>query len=422
MALYAVGLNHTTAPIKVRERVAFPSARLEPALQELIHVAGVDEAAILSTCNRTELYCKLHEQGYDTQVVRWLEDFHQLSRREMEPYLYRHRDRSAVRHALRVASGLDSMVLGEPQILGQLKEAYRNASRAGTLGRNLNRLFQHAFAVAKQIRTDTAIGSSPVSIAFAAVSLAKQIFGDLRHQSALLIGAGETIELVARHLAGSGLKHLTVANRRVDRAQTLASQFGGKGISLPQIPQALPQADIVITSTASPLPILGKGLVERVLKQRKHCPIFMVDVAVPRDVEPEVGELADVYLYTVDDLDEVIQENLQSRHEAADQADEIIQVQVESFMAWLRSQDAVGTIRAYRERAESHQQEVLAKAESMLRCGKPVDEVLVFLAYTLTNKLTHDATSGLNRASREGRRDLLHAARVLLNLPERRSN
>ncbi len=419
MTLLALGLNHTTAPVKVRERVVFSADQVEPALQELIEVSGVNEAAILSTCNRTELYCNLLDHREDERVLHWLGHYHRFSRQDIEPFLYRYHDRLAVRHTLRVACGLDSMVLGEPQILGQLKSAYRNADHAGTLGRHLSRLFQHAFSVAKQIRTDTAISSSPVSVAFAAVSLAKQIFGDLNEQSALLIGAGETIELAARHLFGSGIGRLVVANRSIERAQSLAGQFRGKGIGLPQISQALPEADIVISSTASPLPILGKGLVERALRQRRHRPIFMVDIAVPRDVEPEVGDLDDVYLYTVDNLKEVIQDSLKSRREAADQADEMIQSQVENFMAWMRSLDAVDVICAYRDRADLQRQAALTKACTMLNQGKPAEEVLHYLAYTLTNKLTHDATHSLNQAGRDGRRDLLAAARFLLNLPSK---
>lgn len=418
MTLYTLGINHTTAPVTVRERMVFAPEQVARALRELIRVSGVAEAAILSTCNRTELYCDLEDPSQDRQVLAWLSDFHRFSHHEIEPYLYHHLHRNAVRHALRVACGLDSMVLGEPQILGQFKHAYQDASAAGTLGRHLNRLFQHAFAVAKRVRTDTAIGSSPVSVAFAAVNLAKQIFGELNEQSALLIGAGETIELAARHLKGSSIGHVVVANRSVERARRLAEQFAGEAIGLPDIVQALPRADIVITSTASPLPILGKGLVERALRRRRHRPIFMVDIAVPRDVEPEVGELDDVYLYTIDDLEEVIQEGLQSRREAAHQADEIIHAQVENFMAWLRSQDAVSTICAYRARANEERQAALAKATSMLRQGKSAEEVLQYLAHRLTNKLTHAPTHALHQAGREGDQALLEAARLLLNLPD----
>jgi glutamyl-tRNA reductase len=418
MSLYTLGINHSSAPIGIREQVAFTPERLSSALLELKSVAGVDEAAILSTCNRTELYCHLHGAGLNEDIVRWLGSYHHFDQNVIRPFLYHHMDRSAVRHALRVACGLDSMVLGEPQILGQLKSAYQIASQAGTLGRLLNRLFQHAFAVAKQVRTDTTIGASPVSLAFASVSLARQIFGDLKTKTALLIGAGETIELVARHLAGSGIGRIIVANRDVGRARILAAQFKGSGIELPEIADALPESDIVVSSTASPLPILGKGVVERALKQRKHRPIFMVDIAVPRDIEPEVGSLSDVYLYTVDDLDQVIRENAYSRREAAAQADRIIDVQVERFMSWLRAQNAVGTIRAYRDRAERRRTTALLRAQRMLAQGKSPEEALQYLAHTLTNQLTHDTTIALNKAGREGREDLLEAARILLQLPD----
>ncbi len=416
--LYTLGLNHTTAPVNIRERIVFSAGQLKNALKELSCIGGVEEAAILSTCNRTELYCNLQHVNCDAQIIEWLGHYHRFDQREIKPFLYHYHDRSAVRHALRVACGLDSMILGEPQILGQLKSAFQDANQAGTLGRQLSRLFQYAFATAKQVRTDTAIGASPVSVAFAAVSLAKQIFEDLKGETALLLGAGETIELVARHLAGNGIGHLIVANRSVTRALALANQFNGQAVSLPEINNTLPSSDIIVSSTASPLPILGKGLVERALKIRKHRPMFMVDIAVPRDIEPEVGDLDDVYLYTVDDLDEVIQDGLESRREAAAQADEMIQVKVEDFMAWLRSQDAVGTIRHYRELAEQQSNHTLAKAKHMLKQGKNAEEVLDYLAYTLTKKLTHAPTAALNQAGRDGRHDLLEAARIILNIQE----
>lgn len=417
MSLIALGINHRTAPVELREQVAITGERITTALHDLAALPSVSEAAILSTCNRTELYCELHDDQVEA-LCEWLARFHALEPAEIRPHLYSFPDADAVRHLLRVAGGLDSMILGEPQILGQMKDAYQSASHAGTLDAALERLFQHTFAVAKQIRTDTAIGESPVSVAFAAVSLAKQIFSDFEQHTALLIGAGETIELCARHLAGSGLTDLVIANRSVERARILADRFGGGGIGLPEIPEVLPTADIVISSTASPLPLLGKGLVERALKQRRHRPIFMVDIAVPRDIEPEVSALEDIYLYTVDDLQEVIEEGMHSRREAAEQADEIIETQVDSYMAWLRSQDAIGTICAYRSRAEQIRREALKRARNLIRQGTPVEEALQFLAHRLTNKLTHDATHAMHHAGREGRSDTLEVARHLLNLPE----
>ncbi|MEJ2059298.1 MAG: glutamyl-tRNA reductase [Gammaproteobacteria bacterium] len=418
MSLFTLGINHRSAPVAVRERMVFSGETLEQALRDMLIATGVEEAAILSTCNRTEIYTLLHTAEQEEEILEWLGRVHQFPMADFLPYMYRHLDQEAVRHTLRVASGLDSMVLGEPQILGQLKDAYRSAHHAGTLGRQLGRLFQHAFAAAKQVRTETAIGASPVSVAFAAVNLAKQIFADLREQTALMIGAGETIELAARHLHGQGIGRLIIANRSIERAQVLAEGLEGEGIALTDIAERLPEADIVISSTASPLPVLGKGAVERALKIRKHRPMLMVDIAVPRDIEPEVNELQDVYLYSVDDLESVIESNQRSRQEAAHQAEEIIDIQVEEFMGWLRVQDAVHTIRDYREHAHAVQNEVLEKAQRMLAQHKDPQAALEYLAHTLTNKLLHNPTQALNMAAREGRDELLDAAQVLLGISD----
>ena len=418
MTLLAFGINHKTAPVDIREKVAFAPDKLETALQELLTLTAVNEAAIVSTCNRTELYCDLSEAD-SAEVVAWFRTYHSLSAEELEPYIYTHLDNQAVQHILRVASGLDSLVLGEPQILGQIKDAYHTASQAGAIGHLLNRLFQHTFSVAKEVRTDTAIGSSPVSVAFAAVSLAKQIFSDLSEHTALLIGAGDTIELVARHLNEQGIKHLIVANRTVERAMTLANQFmHSEAIALADIPERLAEADIIISSTASQLPILGKGAVESALKSRKHRPMFMVDIAVPRDIEPEVGTLSDVYLYTVDDLHEVIEEGRQTREEAAEQAQEIIENQVEHYMGWLRSLEAVDTIRGYREQAERLRDEAMQHARRQLAAGRDPETVMSELARVLTQKLLHQPTVQMNRAAFEGREDLLEAVRELFNLKD----
>ena len=415
MPLLALGINHTTAPVEIRERVAFPPERLGEALHKLATLPGVVEAAILSTCNRTELYCYLDNTDSGA-ISDWLRSYHALTQSDFESYLYQHPDQAAVRHMLRVASGLDSMILGEPQILGQIKAAYQEALAAGTLGLLLGRLFQHTFAVAKQVRTDTAIGASPVSVAFAAVSLARQIFGDLTQQTALLIGAGETIELAARHLHQHGIGRLIIANRTAERAHTLAAQFNGYAIALAELPAHLTEADIVISSTASQLPILGKGSVESALKARKHRPMFMVDIAVPRDIEAEVATLPDVYLYTVDDLREVIQEGMKSRQEAAKQAEEIIDVQVAAFMDWVQSLDAVATIRAFRGQAEQLREQAYEQARAQLAAGKNPEEVLKLLAHTLTNKFLHTPSAQLRQAGAEGRADLLEAARRLFDL------
>ncbi len=417
MSLFAFGINHNTAPVDIRERVAFGPEAIGGALRELVSTRSVREAAILSTCNRTELYCSL--EGEDgTPAVEWFRGYHRLRDQDIAPYLYSHSARSAVSHIIRVAAGLDSMVLGEPQILGQVKDAYRKAQAAGTMGKFLGRLFQHTFTVAKQVRTDTAIGSSPVSVAFAAVRLAQQIFDDLSRQTVLLIGAGETIELAARHLQQQGIGRMVVANRTVERALQVAEEFQAYGISLAEIPAHLAEADIVITSTASPLPILGKGSVEKALRSRRHKPVLMVDIAVPRDIEPEVGDLDDVYLYTVDDLQEVIDANRRFREEAAAQAEEIIDNQVAHFMGWIRAQDAVESILRYRGGAEATRDEVLARARRHLARGDDPEAVLQYLAHTLTRKLIHTPTVNLRRAGYEGQQDVVDAAMDLLGIRE----
>lgn len=420
MTLIAFGINHKTAPVDIREKVAFAPEKMESALHECVKNGEVNEAAIVSTCNRTELYFSLHEneaKEYDfKKQLEWFCQYHNLKVEDVEPYIYLHSNNNAVQHILRVASGLDSLVLGEPQILGQIKDAYSTANNAGTIGRQLNRLFQHTFSVAKQVRTDTAIGASPVSVAFAAVTLSKRIFANLSEHTALLIGAGETTELVARHLADQGVNKMIVANRTVERAQSLANNFNAEAIALSDMPERLVEADIIISSTASQLPILGKGAVERALKLRKHRPMFMVDIAVPRDIEPEVGSLDDVYLYTVDDLHEVIEEGRHSREEAAKQAEEIIENQVDHFMGWLRSLKGVDTIRALREQAEQKRDEQLSLAQKQLAAGKDPEQVMNDLARTLTNKLIHEPSAQLNQAAYSGRKELLDHARELFNL------
>ncbi len=415
MVLLAIGVNHKTAPVEIREKVSFALDRVPDALTELTQQQGVSEAVILSTCNRTEIYCGLADQD-GQRVIEWFIHYHDLESSQIVPYLYTYPDQRAVEHVLQVASGLDSMILGEPQILGQLKSAYQTAAQTGTIGKLLGRLFQHTFAVAKQIRTDTAIGASPVSIAFATVRLAKQIFGDLSEKTALLIGAGKTIELTSRHLHENGLGRMIIANRNLERAQGIAAEFSGYAITLGNMPKHVAEADIIISSTASQLPILGKGMAESAVKLRKHRPIFMVDIAVPRDIEPEVGELEDVYLYTVDDLKGVIEQNLQTRQQAALQAEEIIATEVLRFMTWLQSLDAVSTIRALRENAETLRQEALAKAQRKLAQGVAPDKVIQELAHTLTNKLIHTPSIQLRSAATEKRHDLLEAAQELFDL------
>jgi glutamyl-tRNA reductase len=418
MHLLAVGLNHQTAPVAIRERAAFAPDRLTEALHDLRHQGAADEAAILSTCNRTELYCGL-DPANDQRLVDWFCDYHRIARGEIEPHLYRHPDQEAVKHAFRVAAGLDSMMLGETQILGQMKDAFGAAHKAGATGKLLNRLFQQTFAVAKQVRTDTPIGASAVSVASAAVTLAKQIFSRLDEQTVLLIGAGDMIELCARHLREHRVRHMIVANRTVERAQVIGREFNAEAISLEELPARLAEADIVISSTASPLPILGKGAVERALKARRHRVLFMVDIAVPRDIEPEVGDLNDVYLYTIDDLKGVVEENRQSRLEAATEAERIIDTRVTDFMRWLKSLDAVPTIRHLRDSAEAMSELELERARARLKRGEDPQEVLEYLAHALTNKFTHAPSEALLKADHDADRALLEAARRLFNLNDR---
>lgn len=415
MTLLALGINHTTAPVCIREKLAFSGAVLRPALRELGNLAQVREAAILSTCNRTELYCGIQSPEING-IVDWIAQSRNVRLDELKPYLYTHLEGHFIRHMFRVACGLDSLILGEPQILGQMKSAYQAAHDAGTLGRQLGQLFRSSFSTAKKVRTDTAIGWSPVSVAFAAVRLAQQIFDKLSEQTALLIGAGETIELTARHLHQQKISRLIIANRTLNKAHDLAARFNGFAIVLSDIPDHLAEADIVVSSTASPLPILGKGRVESAIKQRKHKPMLMIDLAVPRDIEPEVEQLRDVYLYTVDDLKNTIEQNLKSRLDAAQKAEEIIASQVEQFLAWMRSEDAVATIQILRAQAEMTRDDSLTKALLALKSGKNPEQVLKTLAHRLTNQLMHGPTIRLRQAGRDERRDILDAARELFNL------
>lgn len=417
MTLLAFGLNHTTAPLEIREKVTFNGEILPDALTQLHHQPGVDEAAIISTCNRTEIYCSLSSQLHQNPV-NWFSSYHGFKPMELEPFLYTHPDAGAVKHLLRVASGLDSMILGEPQVLGQLKTAYHTALNAGSAGQLLTRLFQHSFSVAKQIRSNTSIGNHPVSVAFAAVRLARQIFGNLSDKTVMLIGAGETIELAAKHLRESGLKRMIIANRNLERSQHLASEFSGYAITQQDISQHLEEADIIISSTASQSWILDTDTIRNAVIKRKHRPIFIVDIAVPRDIDPAAGELDDVYLYTVDDLKDVIDENMRSRKEAAKQAEEIIDTQVTHFMDWLNSLDSVKTIRAIREQASDIQQKALIIALKKLQRGADPEQVMQELAHSLTNKLIHNPSSNLRHADPEQRDSLLQAAQQLFGLLE----
>jgi glutamyl-tRNA reductase len=417
MRLTALGINHNTAAVDVRERVAFAPEQLVEALQDACNRGIADELVILSTCNRTELYlCGKGDAADGKNALGWLASWHHLGAEEIDGNCYHYQDETALQHMIQVASGLDSMVLGEPQILGQMKSAFAVAEEAGTTGMELSRIFPQVFAVAKKVRTDTAIGENPVSVAYAAVDLAGHIFSDLRETTALLIGAGETIDLVARHLVESGVTGIVVANRTLSRARELADRFGAEAVLLAEVPEQLQRADIVITSTASQLPILGKGAVEAALRTRKHRPILMVDLAVPRDIESQVGDLKDIYLYSIDDLREIVDENLRNRRDEARKADEIIAAGVLEFRRALRARGAVDTVRAYRGRAEQMRDAEVERALRQLAGGADPEEVVTALARGLTNKLIHNPSIELRRASAEGRDEVLGVARALLGL------
>ena len=400
MQLFAFGVNHQTAPLSVRERVVFHAENLAQALRELVDRRTAREAAIISTCNRTEVYCATAEPG---AAVDWLAGYHHLKQQQIEPYLYKLPQEKAVKHAFRVASGLDSMVLGEPQILGQFKDAVRAAQAAGTLGWLLNKLFQRTFSVAKTVRSETDIGASTVSMASAAVRLAEHIYPSIAEQSVLFVGAGEMIELTAAHFAAHHPRRMTFANRSLDRAEQLAARFLGRTITLNDLPAQLAVHDIVVACTASPLPLVGKGLVESALRARKHRPMLMFDLAVPRDIEGEVGMLDDVFLYTVDDLGKIAREGLDSRKNAVTQAEVIIENQVIDFMHWLDNRELVPTIRALRDAAERSRRHELERALRRLAKGDDPQLVVEQLSRGLTNKLLHAPTHALSHAGAEER-------------------
>ena len=412
MALFTLGINHRTAPLAVREQLAFHAEELRRALADLASGARVQEAAILSTCNRTELYL---EAQSPQAAIAWLGDYRRLSETQMAPYLYTHPEREAVRHAFRVASGLDSMVLGEPQILGQMKEAVRIAKEVGTLGTTLNKLFQNSFAVAKDVRSSTAIGSNIVSMAAAAVRLAERIFERIADQRVLFIGAGEMIELCATHFVAQKPREIVVANRTVDRGREIAERFGATAIRLEEVGESLAQFDIVVSCTASQLPIIGLGLVERAIRARRHRPIFMVDLAVPRDVEVEVGELDDVFLYTVDDLAQVVESGLESRQSAVVDAETIIAARVDAFQSWLQTRENVPVIRSLRDAAERSRRHEMEHALKALAKGEDPASVLEQLSLRLTNKFLHAPTQALNQAESD-RNELQALATRLFNL------
>lgn len=433
MALVLVGINHNTANIEMREKVAFPPEIVESALADIRALPSVEEVVIVSTCNRTEIYLDFLEDEEHTkatselsnnrelldrqaQIITWLSSFHDLQKAELEQCSYSYAGEDVVRHLMKVSCGLDSMVLGEPQILGQIKSAYAVSKDQDVVGQSLGRAFEEAFSIAKQVRTDTAIGENPVSVAYAAVTLAERIFSDLSSLGVLLIGAGRTIELVVKHLVDKGVSKIVVANRTLDNALEIANRFGAHGVLLSEIPEQLVNADIVVSSTNSQLPLLGKGAVERALKARKHKPMLLVDLAVPRDIEPEVGEIADAYLYSIDDISEVIEDGVKSRAQAAEQAESIIERGVEEYLKALRSLNAVSTLRAFRQKADAIREAELERALKALEKGESADAVLNSLARSLTQKLVHSPSVQMKKASAEGRDELLALTAELYEL------
>jgi len=405
MQLLTLGLNHTTAPLSLREKVAFPGDALRDALSDLRrHLRElVPETAILSTCNRTEIYCATPAPlDARAAVTQWMADRNGVGAPAgLDEHLYALPNTQAVRHAFRVASGLDSMVLGEPQILGQMKDAARAAQEADALGTHLHQLFQRTFAVAKEVRSSTEIGAHSVSMSAAAVRLAQRIFEDLRDTSILFVGAGEMIELAATHFAAQQPKRISVANRTADRALKLAERFGGEALRLADLPERLAEHDIIVSCTASSLPIIGLGMVERALRQRRRRPLFMIDLAVPRDIEQEVARLDDVFLYTVDDLGKLVQTGMENRQMAVAQAESIIDTRVSAFMTWLSARQAVPAIRALHARGEALKSVELERARRMLARGDDPQAVLEALANGLTGKFLHGPTALLQRGGPE---------------------
>jgi glutamyl-tRNA reductase len=418
MALHILGLNHNTAPVEIREQVVFAGDGIDRALAALRQVNGVSEAVILSTCNRTEFYVDADGTG---ALAHWLIRDQSLNG-DAEKALFTLHGDGAIRHLFRVACGLDSMVLGEPQILGQLKDAFRRAEQQGCVGSHLSRLFQHTFSVAKKVRTDTEIGASPVSVAYAAVSLANQFFAGFSSHTAMLVGAGTTIELVARHLVAKGIGRLFIANRDIERARKLAGRFNGFALPLSEIEGTLPDADILISSTASPDIVVSKGQMQKAIRARKRRPIFAVDLAVPRDIDPAIRELDDVFLYSIDDLDKVIVEGQSSREAAAIDANRILDEETQRYLSIERSKEVAPIITALRDHGDALRADVLEQARRRLAKGADSDEVLEFVTASLLKKLLHQPSVRLREAGETSDRDFIEVARELFGLDKPPSN
>jgi glutamyl-tRNA reductase len=416
MPLKILGLNHNTAPVEIREQVVFAGDEIAHALQHVRELDGVDEAVLLSTCNRTEFYVMADDAGRK-RLQAWLHDAHNLDP-SFADTLFELDDDEALRHIFRVACGLDSMVLGEPQILGQLKDAYREAQDTGTAGKQLSRLFQHTFSVAKKVRTDTEIGSSPVSVAYAAVTLAQQFFSDFAKHTALLVGAGVTVELVAKHLKRKNIGRLFVANRNFERARGLATQFGGFALPLSELEGTLPEADILISSTASPEAVVTLAQVEAAIKARRRKPMFSVDIAVPRDIEAEVSNLRDVYLYTIDDLNKVVIEGQGNREAAALDANRILDDEISRYLSIERAKQVAPLITALRENANLLRADVLAQAQRRIAQGADSSEVLEYATAALMKKMLHSPSVRLREAGEASDEELVAAARALFGIDD----
>jgi glutamyl-tRNA reductase len=413
MSLLALGLSHQTAPVAVRERLAFVPDRLDEALKALGAEAGIDECAIVSTCNRTELYVVGSEASIPA-LSDWMHRWHRLAPGTYRDELYGHVGSASVTHLLTVTSGMDSMVLGEPQITGQVKQAWTAARETGTLGPVLDRLFQHAFQTAKRVRTDTGIGHNAVTLPFAALKLAHQIHGDVRKVGALMVGAGEMIEDCCRHFIGQGLTRLTIANRSPERAERLAGEFAARAIGLDGLGDALPEHDVVIASTGSPEPVVTVAMVREALRRRRRQPLFVLDLSVPRNVEPAIGDLEDVYLYTIDDLRDIARRGHQKRLEALASARDIVSAQTEAFQRWLNLHSTSATLKQLREQAVRERDRLLERALRDLAAGQAAEDVLQKLGHRLTNQLLHTPSTALRKAAEQGDDPMLEAARKLL--------
>ena len=408
MGLVTIGMNHKTAALDIREKLSVDKDESHQILKKLYSMPVIDEVFLLSTCNRTELYCEIDDMQYVNNISKWLLKQKGLSIEDFEDNIYSFSDSSVVRHALNVASGLDSMVIGESQILGQFKNAFNEANNAGTIGKNLDRLFQYAFSTAKEVRTDTKIGANSLSIANVAVSLTDQFYDDLSEKNALLVGAGETIYIAAKNLRKKNIKNIFIANRTLENAEMIAKEVSGKALSLKEIPEQLKYSDIIISAVSGNIPLIGKGAIETSLKHRKHKPIYIVDLGVPRNIESEVKDLPDIFLYTLDNMQDLIKKNYKARKEAAIDAQYIINTKVEEYMKWRKSQSAFSIIKLYREDCEDIRKDCLEKSLNQLKLGKDPIDVIDQLSVNLTSKLSHKPTLALNKAGQTNNRKLIN--------------